>query len=157
MRVGIIVSAFLVLALTGLLTQAMGIGADPDDNEEFLNGTSSYTNSSAMGGTIFTNGTEGTYEVEGFEVDIAFDASVGALAILISGVAVAMLAGIRFVSTGLSEFTIRVIVKVFLFYSFWLSVSMFALRGFDIMPFGLGWITYLFLSLFFSFGVMEDM
>lgn len=147
----------VVIMFTAVLYQSIAV-ADVSDTVTFLNGSSSsWANTSNIGGTWSENGTVTTVETEAVSLTVGFDWATGALAVMVGGIAIIAILGIRVLGSGLSDFSVEAISKIALFYVFWLFFSLFALEAFELMPFYLGWVLYLFLTMFYSFGIMEEL
>lgn len=142
----------ILLMFTAVLYQSMAIASYGDS---YLDDTVYVTNSSTMGGGLIENSTSTSVEMEGYALTVGWDASTGFFALIVGAIAISVICGIQVVGSGLTDFTVRFIVYVCIYYGFWMFISLFALEAFELMPLSLGWIVYLFLSVFYSFGVLE--
>lgn len=140
----------LLLMFTAIFYQSVALSSYGIDDVSVSNETS-------LSGGLWENDTESGVEVEGYTMAVGIDAGNGVFVVLIAGIAVAVVAGIRVLGSGLSEFSVRMISKVTLFYCFWLFFSLFAITAFDLFPLGLGWLFYIVMTLVYSFGVVETL
>lgn len=149
-----LVVPFVLLFFTGLLYQSMlfsGLG-----EVDVYGSNVTVGNETDVSGGLWENSTESGVELEGYSLTAGFDPLYGAIAIVVGSLAVAILAGVKVLGSGLSDFTVKMIVKVAVFYSFWILVSMFAVNAFALFPLGFGWLIYLLMTLMYGFGVMEE-
>lgn len=146
----LVVIPLLLLAFTAVFYQA--IAFDAQDN--YLD-DAEYTNSSSIYGGMVENETETSLEMEGYEMTVGIDAVDGVFVVLIASIAIAVVSGIRVLGSGLSDFTVRLITFVGIFYCFWLFFSLFAIEAFSLFPFGFGWMIYVVMTLVYSAGVVQ--
>lgn len=142
----------VVVMFTAVLYQAIALTDTTGDL--FVDGVY-IENETAMGGGLWENETGSSVEVEGYGLTVGFDAVNGALVWLVSLTAVAVVAGISVLGSGLKEFTVKYLVITVGYFSFWGIVSVFAIEAYNCFPFGFGWMFYLFITVMYSFGVLE--
>lgn len=141
-----------VMMFTAVLYQTMAISG----SVSIFNDTVTVSNETDWVSNWTEGGESTTMEMEGYEMTAGFDARTGALVWLIGLVALGAVAGITVLGSGLKEFSIKLIVKVVGYYAFWFLISVFAMDAFGFMPFAMGWILYLVITVIFSFGVLEQ-
>lgn len=101
------------------------------------------------------NGSDSTVAIEGYNMTLGVDTTMGFYMLLIAVIAIALVAGFNLVGTGWSDVTVKLIVKGALFYGLWGILSLLGIKGFEIIPFGFGWLMYLFMTLVFTIGVAD--
>lgn len=93
------------------------------------------------------------FSIAGLDFTLNIDSISGILAVIIVASGVIALFGTRVIDTGLSEFSIKIIYTTTLAYGIWLFFSSLCLSYFNLLPINSGWIIYLALTLFYSFGI----
>lgn len=106
--------------------------------------------------TVLLNGTLTTYEVPAEDIIFGIDPVIGGIAIIIAVVAVASIAGVMVLGSGLSPATVRVIIYTTAYSSIWglLSVLVSGLiKSINVF----GSIIYVILTLGYTIGVIQKL
>lgn len=141
---------FILLMFTAVLYQAVALSQESDFGSDVT-----YANSSSVGAGLVQNGSSTSAEMEGYSMSVGIDPLYGVFVVLIASVAIAVVAGIQVLGSGLSEFSVKMVVKTGLFYCFWLFFSLFAVEAYALFPFGFGWLMYVTMTVVYSFGVVD--
>lgn len=104
--------------------------------------------------TLNDTGDESTLTVEGYDVEVGFDAQDGILVFVVSMVAVAVVAGITVVGSGLKEISIKVLYVTVALFGVWGLISLFAVGGLTAIPV-FGSVFYFILTLVYGLGVFQ--
>lgn len=104
---------------------------------------------------ITEGGTPTEVGVEGYTIDVGFDYATGVIVLLISAVAVAIIAGITAVGSGLKEISVKIIFKTSIYLGIWALFSAFGLSGLTIIPL-FGWMLYFLLTISYVIGVTGE-
>lgn len=105
-------------------------------------------------GTLNDTGDESTLTVEGYDVDVGFDAQDGILVFVVSMVAITCVAGITVMGSGLKEISVKVLYITVSLFGVWGLVSLFAVGGLTAIPI-FGSFFYFILTLVYGLGVFQ--
>lgn len=145
---GLILYPLLIIFLLGAFCQLLNISAI----DMSYNGTLASMNTT---GNQTLNGTTQELSQQQQSSSFAVDMTTGLIALIIGLVAVGVVAGIRVLGSGLSEFSVNLIYKAVVYYGLWGMFSALAIDGFISIPF-FGAFFWLGLTLVYSLGFFQS-
>ena len=118
-----------------------------------LSGNINYNNPNIVGQQN-TNGSNTTFEANGADYTFITTMALGLVSLIIAFIVVGVVAGIRVLGSGLSDFSVQVIYKSIGFYSLWAMLSVLGLFALNLMPYSIGYMIYFVLTLIYTVGVL---
>lgn len=143
-----VVYPLLILVVIGSFTQIYNFGENYD-----LSGSNSTSQELITSQTL--NGTSQELELEEGSLDLSFNMTVGIVATIAGAIALGLI-GLKFLGSGLSDFSVKIIWNGIVYYGLWLIFSVLGYNVLVSIPF-LGVLLWFFLTLIYSLGVFGKM
>jgi len=102
------------------------------------------------------NAETSTLELESGSLSLDYTLSTGIIIIIVSAIALGLI-GLNVLGSGLSDFSVKIIWNGIVFYGLWLIFSVTGFNFFSSIPYYIGIVFWIGLTLVYSLGVFERM